>query len=78
MVCSVLSGDEGEPLREPSGSGRGSGLLDLNNVKVWISLMHVVNAIIQINTFFNSHELNLLRLPMLENQVERKHCAAPY
>jgi hypothetical protein len=53
-------------------------LLDLDNVKVWISLMHVVNAIIQINTFFNSHELNLLRLPMLENQVERKHCAAPY
>jgi hypothetical protein len=70
---SFLSGGEGESLREPRGSGRDSGWLDLDDIEVGISLMDVVDAVVEIDTFCNGHELYLAGLPVLEDQIKGKH-----
>jgi hypothetical protein len=61
-----------------AGSGRGSDCFDLNDIEVGISLVDLVDAVIQIRTFPNGNELNLVCLPVLEDQIERKHWSAPY
>ncbi|NDC39435.1 MAG: hypothetical protein EBZ48_15590 [Proteobacteria bacterium] len=78
MVFSVLGGLRVSPsAKGRSPWGRGSDRPDLNDIEVRIVLFNVVDAVVEIDAFFDCHELDLVGLPVFEDEIKGKH-GAPF